>query len=196
MKAIFLLGLFSIGSCASGGIDTAAATYEAAAVHAHAIAIRARTEVSPTPTPSPALRCHGTKKITHGDGHTTDCPGCVDCQAKQISRVEPVESIDALLRPAHLVHVTRVQAEASEPFAVVTEESEECACTEATGSCACAPRAKPTAGSCANGACASSQGGPIRKLVKARPLQRVRGFFRERRPLRRLFGRAFCRGCG
>lgn len=206
-KPAALLAFLTLGSCSTTTLEKAVTPFEAAAAHAHAMAIRGARE------PVVGLRCGGTKKITHGDGHQTECPGCVDCQAKgsEVERASRVElnhlvlgeSIDAMLRPAHLVRVTRVEPAAEEcadgacaaEVTILPAEEEACACTQASGSCSCSTATKRTAESCASGACARA-GGPVRKLIQARPLQRARNFFRDRRPLRKLFGRAFCRGCG
>lgn len=53
-----------------------------------------------------------------------------------------------------------------------------------------------SAGDCAAGTCgASGARGPVRKLVAARPMRRMAGAIRQAKPVRRLFGRLFCRGC-
>lgn len=165
MKSLALLSMLTFASCASA---TVVSPYEAAAVHAHAIALRSGDLA---PAPAPALRCGGDKIITHGDGHTSPCPGCVDCQNK----VSLIESVDEpLVQPAVFERVTKI--------------SQQCA----DGSCA-APATilltptKRSGGSCASGSCGTSTvkaGGPVRKVFKG---------IRERRPVRRLFGRLFGR---
>lgn len=67
--------------------------------------------------------------------------------------------------------------------AVLTLVSQECA----DGTCAIAPTTTTASGSCASGSCGTSTvqaGGPVRKAFKG---------IRERRPVRRLFGRLFGR---
>lgn len=180
MKNLVLLSVL-VSGCALGNVTVS--PYEAAAAHAHAMAMR---NGGPVPV-TPSLRCGGTKKIVHGDGHVTPCPGCVDCQAKESA----VEAID-LIQPAVYTRLTKVAKQQCADGSC-TAGATECECTAAGGACACSPRAKPTSGSCSIGSCASGSCGGSSAQSARGPLRRVGGFFRERRPVRRLFGRLFGR---
>lgn len=181
----------------AGGCDQAAGQgleYSSAS-HAHGFALWERTGVV-NPAPGPELRCGGDEVITHGDGHTTPCNGCVDCRAKT-----SLYEVDALLQPASLVRVPRVAGEcadgecAEDGTILPVDPLGDCSCTETTGSCACAGSMR-TKGSCASGSCsAGSSGGPVRNAIKARPLRKAAGAIRQAKPVRRLFGRLFGRGC-
>ena len=160
MKSLALLSMLTFASCASA---TVVSPYEAAAVHAHAIALRSG-DVAPAPAPS--LRCGGDKIITHGDGHTSPCPGCEDCQDKAAP----------LIQPAVFETVTKI-----------TPVKQQCA----DGSCAAPitilPAPAKSSGSCASGSCGTSTvkaGGPVRRVANG---------IRERKPVRRLLGRLFGR---
>lgn len=148
---------------------------------------------SPVVTPDgPALRCGGDKIITHGDGHTTPCPGCVDCQPKTNQRA----SAPALLRPA--LYVTRRQVVNAAPAPVIVAEESDAielptAVALASGSCADGSCSTATAGDCASGSCGATSGGPMREIIRARPLRSFVGRIRERKPVRRLLGRLFRR---
>lgn len=175
MKNLILLSVL-VSGCALGNVTVS--PYEAAAAHAHAIAMRNGGAVPVAPT----LRCGGTKFITHGDGHRTPCPGCVDCQAKESA----VEVID-MIQPAVYTKVTKLAKQQCADGSC-TAGATECECTAGRGSCACAPAKAATSGSCASGSCGSGSSTQARG-----PLRRVGGFFRERRPVRRLLGRLFGR---
>jgi hypothetical protein len=123
---------------------------------------------APAPVVTPdSLRCNGTKKITNGDGHVTDCPGCVDCRNK-LSLIESTET--PLIQPAVFERVTKVV-------------KQQCA----DGSCA-APATisstptKRSSGSCASGSCGTAtDAGPVRRVIKAKPVRRFLGrLFRRR----------------
>lgn len=138
-----------------------------AAAHAHAFALLHRTAVV-NPTPAPTLKCDGSGVIRHGDGHTTPCPGCENCR-----------KAESLIKPAVLTTVRRVTMKGS---------CDDGSCTLPSATVAA------TAGSCASGSCgAAASGGPIRNAIKARPIRRLVGGIRERKPVRKLLGRLFRR---
>lgn len=70
----------------------------AAAAVAVAYAAQARSTPTPAPTPAPQEccgECNGTGKITHPDGHVTDCPCPATCECKK-----PKEAASASKSPA------------------------------------------------------------------------------------------------
>lgn len=148
---------------------------------------------SPNVTPDvPTLRCGGDKIITHGDGHTTPCPGCADCVKQSTSRVNELD-----IRPAVYTRTRQVVDASPAPVAVENEPElptlASLAPSCADGSCTM-PSATVTAGDCASGACgAAASGGPIRNAIKARPVRGLIGKIRERKPVRSLLGRLFRR---
>jgi len=185
MKNLLILGVLCAVGCAAA--KAAPAPGESASSIALTYAVM-QSDVAPAPEPAPGLRCNGTKVIRHGDGHTSPCPGCVDCEAKAKPLITPAVYL-------------RKQAPVIPPV-----DRPACECVATTGSCECAPVtilpasgncadgscAAPTkrvtsSGSCASGSCGSSSaqsGGPVRRVFKG---------IRERRPVRRLFGRLFGR---
>ena len=164
MKSIVLLAV-TIGGCSA---LQAAHVDKPTAAHAHAFAVVHRTDVAPLPAPLPSSKCDGSGWITHGDGHRTACPGCDNCKKKSI------------IKPAVLTLVRSQCADGS--CAIPTAPAADCECTKATGSCACA--ATTTSGSCASGSCGTSSvkaGGPVRRVIKAKPVRRFLGrLFRRR----------------
>lgn len=169
MKNLVCLALLVAAGCSAAQAKVPAG--KTAAAHAHAFALLNRTAVV-NPAPAPELRCGGDKIITHGDGHTTPCPGCSDCTKQNVSLTS--ETLD--IRPAVLTKVTRIL---------------DGSCAD--GSCTL-PSVAVTADSCASGSCgAAASGGPIRNAIKARPLRGLVGKIRERKPVRSLLGRLFRR---
>ena len=185
MKSLCAIALCVLAGCASA--QAAVRPGESAAVHAHTLAMRV-VDAPVTPDQPETLRCHGTRKITNGDGHVTDCPGCVDC----LNKTSLIETVDEpLIQPAVFERVTKVTKVAKlqcadGSCAAPTATTEACECTQATGSCSCGTKATAS-GSCSSGSCGMSSvkaTGPVRRVAKG---------IRERRPVRRLFGRLFGR---
>ncbi len=184
MKNLCILSLLVIAGCATAkaapqpGESAAAIALTYATLHGNA----------PVVTPdAPAAECDGSGVIRHGDGHTTPCPGCKNCR-KAVSQLATLTVDDPLeLTPAIYSRIRRIDA-APEPVPLVVTPVQ---CAD--GSCAL-PSRVTTSGSCADGSCGTaSAGGPVRNVIKARPIRRVFRGIRERRPVRRLLGRLFGR---
>lgn len=193
MKNLLILGVLFIAGCAAAK----AAPVPGESASAIAISYELHRDKAVTPVnPVPSVRCNGTKYITHGDGHRTPCPGCQDCK-KSVSLIQGDE---LLIQPA--VYTKAVKKTVKKSIAKQQVAAGACACTE-SGACECTPAAAcedgscdaGSSGSCATGACGVSEAGPVRRFVGAKPVRRAFGAIRQGRPLRRVFGRVFCRGC-
>lgn len=190
MNKLLLLGLLGVIGC-----GVAQATPQAGESAASIALTYASLESgSPVVTPDvPGLRCGGDKIITHGDGHTTPCPGCADC----VNKASRVSEAEDLIRPALYTRTRQVVDAAPAPVAVEEEANELPTVVALAPSCAdgsCTLPSGAAAGDCASGSCgAAASGGPVRSLIKARPVRGLVGKIRERKPvrglLRRLFGR-------
>jgi hypothetical protein len=183
MKNFVALLLLVVAGCQ---MAQAVEPNDSSAAHAHAFALLNRT-VLVNPAPAPSLRCGGDKVITHGDGHTTPCPGCEDCRVKN----GMVRTID-LIHPAAYVRTAKLTRQQCADGSCTVDTAADCECTKATGSCDCGTTTA-TSGDCASGSCGASGSGPVRKLVAARPVRRAVGAISERRPVRRVLGRLFGR---
>lgn len=166
-------------------------------------------DVNPTPDTdkvprSQCTQCNGTGKITHGDGHQTDCPHCY-----------------AFFGPVPLEQLTYVDWRVPLGLPANSEcDCEKCECspcncsgtpkgspiqtaalrqgcasgscgTAGAGNCDTGPTRDPGAGGCAAGACGSSAAADGPRFRG--PVRRIGGFFQERRPVRRFLGRLFGR---
>lgn len=161
-------------------------------------------DVSPTPDTdkvprSQCTQCQGTGKITHGDGHQTDCPHCYaffgPLPVEQLTYVDWRVPLDLPANSECDCEKCECSPCACKPL-VKPASLKDCG----SGSCGtagagnCAPRHadNPGAGGCAAGACGSGRPGDGPRVL-VRPVRRVFGVFQERRPVRRFLGRLFGR---
>lgn len=165
------------------------------------------------PAPSPdhvpraqCTHCNGTGRIVHGDGHSTECPHCyaffgpVPLEETQLVNFRlPLTLADHSECDCEKCECSPCRCAAAPIQRVALRQgcsSGSCG-TAGGGSCGVGPAADSGAGNCNSGSCATAGAGSDGPRMARGPVRRVGGFFRERRPVRRFFGRLFGRGgCG
>lgn len=148
---------------------------------------------------SQCTQCNGTGKITHGDGHQTDCPHCYaffgPLPVEQLTYVDwrvPLTKTANLGCDCEKCECSPCSCEISPIQTASLKDCGSGSCgTQGRGDCAPGPADYRGDGACAAGACGSGNSGDGPRFRG--PVRRIGGFFQERRPVRRLFGRLFGR---
>jgi len=162
------------------------------------------TDNAPAPNPNKVPRaqctqCNGTGRITHGDGHQTECPHCYaffgPVPLEQLTYVDfrvPLTKTASLECDCEKCDCAPCICDSPliKPASLKDCGSGSCG-TQGGGSCSTGPSGDAPAGDCASGACGSGAGSGNPRFTG--PVRRIGGFFRERRPVRRFLGRLFGR---